>query len=61
MTGRTFVHKVGEQPKQFDTLYAALGYVSDKKFTGYIVDPDGAVINIRKGKRKAVDGKWICP
>ena len=56
------VHEVGEKPKYFDSLHGALGYVSDKTFTGYIVDPDGGVINIRKGKRRSADGKkWVKP
>ena len=56
---KTIVHEVGEKPKQFDTLSAALGYCSDRRFTGYIVDPDHNIIDIKKGKRKGADGKWV--
>ena len=57
---KTMVHEVGARPKEFDTLCGALGYCSDKKFTGYIVCPDGSsIINVNKGKRKTPDGKWV--
>jgi hypothetical protein len=59
MDSKTMVHEIGTQPKPFDTLHAALGYCSDRHFTGYLVTPTNDIINIRKGKRKDVNGKWI--
>jgi len=55
----TMGHIVGDPPRKFDTLHAALKFFGSAKLTGYIVDPNGGVINIRKGKRKTVDGKWM--
>ena len=56
-----FLHEVGEKPRVFTSLHAALLYAKEAKTTGYIVvgGPERSVINLRKGKRKAVDGRWI--
>jgi hypothetical protein len=53
------VHVVGEKPKVFPTLNAALKHCRETQLTGYVVDPDGNTINIRKGKRIAVGGAWV--
>lgn len=46
--------------KYFATLAEALKSAGEGLITGYIVAPDGSVINLRKGKRRSADGKkWI--
>lgn len=61
-TSTSVVHEVGVAPKRFETLATALGYVSDRKFNGYVVAPDHTVIVIKNGKRRSADGKrWVRP
>lgn len=65
VTDKAIVHNLGnpQPPARFDTLHAALQYARAEKLTGYInihepgFDPE--IINIRKGKRKGLDGKWV--
>jgi hypothetical protein len=52
--------EIGEPRRDFDTLNAALLAVKTEKITGYITTPDGDVIDVRKGKRRAADKKgWV--
>lgn len=55
----------GNAPKDFDTLNKALLFSSIHKVTGFIqIGRDSReAIQLRKGKRQAVNGKWIscCP
>lgn len=46
--------------EEFKFLTYALNKAWEKKVTGYIVTPFDEVINLKKGRRKSVDGKkWI--
>lgn len=64
-TIRAIVHTIGDPgpPRFFDTLHGALTFVSQGKITGYInlwepgYDPE--VIEVHKGKRRGINGKWI--
>jgi hypothetical protein len=46
------LHQVGEKPIRFEFGVDMLQYVALNKVTGYCVDPDHKVINIKKGKIK---------
>src|SRR5256885_1321704 len=64
MIATVFLHQVGERPKEFKRLHAALKYAGEHKITGYIAlwtAEDGPeVINLKNGKRPGMKkGSWV--
>lgn len=54
------LHEVGETPRRFARMAEAMRTAWEEKTTGYIVDPEHTVINLRKGKRAGMKpGTWI--
>ncbi len=55
----SIVHNLDLATKaEFSRLALALRWVAEEKVTGYIVTPTREVIEVRKGKRKGMSGRW---